>query len=146
MRDLGLLTRYRELSDRADVFGRAELTRAFAAPSLATPVLAGTVLTALEAVTVPAGERLTVADVVDAAAPFSQPGVGEGLARLAEINPELVADRTTVRKLVASGQVLELDRHLSTVNPAEVTRVAGEIERLSPGGRIDLNPAIRPIR
>lgn len=146
MRDLGLLTRYRELSDRADVFARAELTRALAAPALATPVLAGTVLTALEAVTVPAGERLTVADVADVSAPFSQPGVGEGLARLAEVSPELVSNRTTVRNLVASGQVLELDRHLSTVNPAEVTRVAGEIERLTPGTRIDLTPVIRPQR
>jgi hypothetical protein len=143
MRDLGLLTRYRELSERTDVFGRAELTRALAAPSLATPVLAGTVLTALEAVEVPEGERLTVTNVVDVAAAFSQPGVGEGLARLAEVSPELVSNRTTVRNLVATGQVLELDRHLSTVNPAEVTRVAGEIERLTPGGRINLN---RPIR
>jgi hypothetical protein len=145
MRDLGLLTRFRELSDRTDVFGRAELIRTLAAPSLATPVLAGTVLTALEAVAVPAGEKLTVADVVDVAAPFSQPGVGEGLARLAEVKPELVTDRATVRKLLASGQVLELDRHLSTVNPAEITRVAGEIERLTTGGRIDL-PVRPPLR
>jgi hypothetical protein len=146
MRDLGLLTRFRELSERADVFGRAELTRVLAAPALATPVLAGTVLTALEAVAVPEGERLTASDVVDAAAPFSQPGVGEGLARLAEVNPELVSDRATVRRLVSSGQVLEIDRHLSTVNPAEVTRVAGEIERLRPGGRIELPPVSRPPR
>jgi hypothetical protein len=32
------------------------------------------------------------------------------------------------------------------VNPAEVTRVAGEIERLTPGARIDLKPVIRPQR
>jgi hypothetical protein len=146
MRDFGLLTRFRELSDRTDVFGRAELTRTLAAPAFATPALAGTVLTALEAVTVGEGERIAVADVVEVAAPFSQPGVGEGLARLAEVSPDLISDRATVRKLVASGQVLELDRHLSTVNPAEVTRVAGEIERLTPGARIDLKPVIRPQR
>jgi hypothetical protein len=56
-----------------------------------------------------------------------------------------VTDRATVRKLLASGQVLELDRHLSTVNPAEITRVAGEIERLTTGGRIDL-PVRPPLR
>lgn len=135
MRDLGLLTRWREINERADVFARADLARLFAAPAFESPVLTNTTVALLEAVEVP---KLTPTEVAEIGAAVGQPGVGEGLARLAEIKPELLSNRNTVRKLVATGAVLELDRHLATVGAAEATRVAGELEGAAGESTIDV--------
>ncbi len=143
MRDLGLLTRWRELNTRADVFTRADLTRLMAAPALSSPAMASTTLALLEA---RPDERLGSADVAEVAATVAQPGVGEGLAKLAEVKPELLTDRATVKKLVDSGAVLELDRHLSSVGSAEVTRVAGALEGAAGGRTIDVATILGPRR
>lgn len=143
MRDLGLLTRWRELNTRADVFARADLTRLMAAPALSSPTMANAALALLEA---RPGDKLATADVAEVAATVAQPGVGEGLAKLAEVKPELLNDRATVKKLVDSGAVLELDRHLSSVGSAEVTRVAGALEGASGGRTIDVATILGPRR
>jgi hypothetical protein len=143
MRDLGLLTRWREVNTRADVFSRADLTRLMAAPALSSPAMASATLSLLEA---RPGERLASADVAEVAAVVAQPGVGEGLAKLAEVKPELLNDRATVKKLVDSGAVLELDRHLSSVGSAEVTRVAGALEGAAGGRTIDVATILGPRR
>jgi hypothetical protein len=143
MRDLGLLTRWRELNNRADVFTRGDLTRLMAAPALSSPALATATLALLEARPV---ERLGSADVAEVAATVAQPGVGEGLAKLAEVKPELLSDRATVKKLVDSGAVLELDRHLSNAGSAEVARVAGALEGAAGGRTIDVATILGPRR
>lgn len=143
MRDLGLLTRWRELNNRADIFTRADLTRLMAAPALSSPAIASTTLALLEA---RPGERLGAADVSEVAATVAQPGVGEGLAKLAEVKPELLNDRATVKKLVDSGAVFELDRHLASVGSAEVTRVAGALAGAAGGRTIDVASILGPRR
>jgi hypothetical protein len=135
MRDLGLLTRWREINERADVFARADLARLFASPALELPVLTNATVALLEVREAP---RLTPTDVAEVSAEVGRPGVGEGLARLAEIKPEVLSNRNTLRKLVATGAVLELDRHLATVGAAEATRVAGELEGAAGGSTIDM--------
>lgn len=135
MRELGLLTRFREVTNRADVFGRAELTRLLASPALDSAVMTHTTLTLLEA---REGEKLAAADIAAVEADVSRPGIGEGLAKLAEVKPELLTDKATVTKLVTGGQALDLDRHLAVSNPAEITRVASELETAAGGRSIDV--------
>jgi hypothetical protein len=143
MRDLGLLTRWREVNNRADVFTRAEMTRLMSSPALSSPVMANTALTLLEE---RPGEKLAASDVAEVAASVGQPGVGEGLAKLAEVKPELLNDRTTIKKLVDSGAVVALDKHLSSVGSAEVTRVAGALETAAGGRTIDVATILGPRR
>jgi hypothetical protein len=135
LRDFGVLTRFREVATRADVFGRAELTRLLASPALDSPVLMQSALTLLEA---REGEKLAAADIAAVEAEVTRPGLGEGLARVAELKPELLADRATVTKLVSGGQALELDRHLAGASAAEVTRVTAALAAAAGGRTIDV--------
>jgi hypothetical protein len=132
MRDLGLLTRWREVNNRADV-SRAELTRLMACRRSRRRWRTPRSRSERQG-----GRSRRVAEV---AATVAQPGVGEGLAKLAEVKPELLNDRTTIKKLVDSGAVVALDRHLSSVGSAEVTRVAGALETEAGGRTIDVRPS-----
>jgi hypothetical protein len=58
-----------------------------------------------------------------------------------------VADKATVAKLLADGQVLALDAHLGRASSAELGRVADALGAAASGGRtIDIGGLIRRPR
>lgn len=140
LRDFGQLTRFRELSAKADVFTRGELVNLLSAEALSSPLLMGDALSRLEAA---APEKLDAASLAGAQAEINRPGAGAGLARLAELQPELLADKQTLGKLLADGRVAELDQQLASGNQAELQRVAEALKLASTGTRIDLGTVLR---
>jgi hypothetical protein len=123
--ELGLADRFRTLSARTDVFANASMTRMLASPTFESPVLASAALSALES-----RERLDAAAVEEVAADFSRPGTGEGLNRLAALEPDLLTRPEAVNRLAASDRLLELDRRLATENPVAARELAANVREV----------------
>jgi hypothetical protein len=121
--DLGLASRFRTLASRGDVFANASMTRLLASPTFESPVLASAALRALES-----RDKLDAAAVEEVAAEFSRPGTGEGLRRLATLEPGLLDQPGAVDRLVTSGRLLEVDRRLATDNPVAARELAAGLQ------------------
>lgn len=140
LREFQMVTKFRDISAKADLMTRADLVAKLAAPAFDNPLMMGSALAELEAVS---ATQLGQAELSQASAAFEADQGGDGLARLAALRPELVADKATVSKLLADGQLLALDRHLGRASTAELGRVADALGAASGGRTIDIAGLIR---
>ena len=114
----------------------------FASPALASPVLANTTVALLEARE--GAEAVSGRCRRDPRQRWRAPGSARDSPGSSRSRPELLSDRNTIKKLVASGSALELDRHLAGAGSAEVTRVAASSRRARGGRTIDVTTILRP--
>lgn len=128
-----------KLLAKASVFAAADFSRLLVSPKVAaSPLLTRIALHRLDD-----QRRIGSADVAALAEALGAPGVGEGLARLAELKPELRDDAALIDKLAAQPRVLELDRLLANANRFEAERIVAEL-KLGGRGRLDLDRVLAP--
>jgi hypothetical protein len=143
LREFGMLTRFRDVASRADLLTRADLTQQLATDAFKTPLMMGVALAKLDAVN---PDKLGAAELATVTAELDQSSNGDGLARLAELKPELVNDKSAIGKLLADGKVLELDAHLGRASRGEVTRVADALTAANAGRVIDVGSILKRPR
>ena len=126
---VGLTTRVDALQAKLTPTGRAELTNLLSSSKFdQSSLLLQSAVKELEA-----APALDAQAVLAVSEQFSRPGVGEGLARLEATNPDLLKNATTVKKLVDSGSVSELDALSARLSDRELTNasttLAGVLKR-----------------
>jgi hypothetical protein len=128
-RRFNLTTRYRSLIDRGSLVADAEIVSLVATPTVSgSRLLLEGALTELER-----RETLDQAAALAVTSRFSEPQLGEGIARLERASPELATNTTLVRNVAGSGAVPELDRLVRLVTSDEELR--GLSERLTEAAR-----------
>ena len=87
----------------------------------------------------PTGQRppLTEADVVDVATDYGDPGLGEGLARLATAMAQDPLARDSLLWLGNSGEALALDRTAQRVPAADLANFADQLRTIARGQQTD---------
>jgi hypothetical protein len=143
LRDFGMLTRFRDIATRTDLLTRADLTQWLASDAFNSPLMLGAALAKLDAA---APEKFGATELATVSSELAQSAQGGGLARLAELKPDLVTDKTAVAKLLADGQVLQLDKHLGGASSGEVLRVADALVAASGGRSIDVAAILKRPR
>lgn len=134
LRFAGLLkTRVDTLLAAAPLSSRSELAQLLASDKLASPLLAQATLATLEA-----KPQVGATDVAELAETLAQPGVGEGLARLAVERPELVNDSAQLQKLASAEGLLQLDKVMANATTFEANRIATAIT-VPASGAVRLN-------
>ncbi|MCK7536757.1 MAG: hypothetical protein MZV63_40240 [Marinilabiliales bacterium] len=117
---VGLTTRVDALQAKLTPTGRAELTNLLSSSKFdQSSLLLQAAVKELEA-----APALDAQAVLTVSEQFSRPGVGEGLARLEATNPDLLKNATTVKKLVDSGSVSELDALSARLSDRELTNAS----------------------
>jgi hypothetical protein len=79
-------------------------------------------------------DKLDRAAVLKVAERFSDPTLGEGVARLEAANPELKTNNTMVQALAKSGAVPELDRLAARATPTELDALATDLTTAARAG------------
>jgi len=143
LREFGMLTKFRDIANRADLLTRADLTQQLATDAFKSPLMMGVALAKLDAAN---PEKFGAAELAKVTAELDQSSHGDGLARLAELKPELVNDKTAVGKLLADGKVLELDAHLGRASSGELVRVADALTAANAGRLIDVGSILKRPR
>jgi hypothetical protein len=123
LRTVGATTQFGRIKKRATSAADAEMTSLVASPKFAgsRTLLLGS-LNELEG-----QDKLDRAAVLKVAARFSDPTLGEGVARLEAASPELKSNATLVQALAKSGAVPELDRLAAKATPGELATLAADV-------------------
>lgn len=130
LRSLGATTQFGRMKKRATSAADAEMVALVSSPKFEgsrTLLLAG--LNELES-----QDKLDRAAVLKVAERFSDPTLGEGVARLEAANPELKTNNTMVQALAKSGAVPELDRLAARATPAELDALATDLTTAARAG------------
>ncbi|ALP53809.1 hypothetical protein Tel_12070 [Candidatus Tenderia electrophaga] len=121
---LNLKTRFNSLLSRATTTAAAELTSFLASPMM----LGGSDAAVRAAVTeLEKAEEVDSRDVMKVAERFSEPGFGEGLARLEKADEHFSGNTRVMENLAKSGKLPELDRLSRTLPKAEFETLTKEL-------------------
>jgi len=127
---LNLKTRYNALLAKATRTASAELTSLMASPLM----LEGSDAAARAAVAeLEKTESLESRDVMKVAERFSEPGFGEGLARLAKTDSSFSGNTRVMENLARSGKLPELDRLSRTLPDEDLKALTRELSEAGAG-------------
>ncbi len=123
LRTSGATTQFGRIKKRATSAADAEMVALVSSPKFETSktLLLGS-LNELES-----QDKLDRATVLKVAERFSDPTLGEGVARLEAANPELKTNNAVVQALAKSGTVPELDRLAAKATPDELAALAADV-------------------
>jgi hypothetical protein len=134
VRRFSLTTRYKQLIERGSLAADAEIVSLLAsAPMSGSKLLLEGAIAELEA-----KETVDHAAALAVATRFGHPLLGEGVARLEKINPDLATSATSIKSIASSGVVPELDRLAVLVKEdAEVESLASKVAEMAKAGEIE---------
>ncbi|MGA2410565.1 MAG: hypothetical protein ABSG46_09290 [Candidatus Binataceae bacterium] len=118
---MGLADRVGAINAKSTTAAKAEVNARLASPAMDHPIVAESVVHELEQ-----HPKIDHATAISVTQPFSEPGMGEGIARLEQANP--VLKQPEVAKTVAAARVTpELDRVARAANEAKLKELADQI-------------------
>jgi hypothetical protein len=128
----GHLPHFKRLQSRATAHARGDLVSFLSSPKFAeSPAL---MQAALHDLAQEGDDHLDRAAVHRVAARFADPRLGEGIARLESVSPELKDNPKFIKQLIESGQLPEIDRQARQLGDADLLAFAQEVEAGALGG------------
>ena len=128
LKTLGLQTRYQRLIARGSMIADAEVVALLSSPKLQQSRL----LTEGAMREFEAHEKLDHGAALSVVTRFSQPALGEGIARLEKVSPEIAGSERVIKALATSGRLPEIDRLASAADEEELKVFADRLVEAGP--------------